>query len=97
MNRWSQSDPYEAGVWLGTLPSGESRDAAVISYTRRVVASDPQAAAQWAETIANQNVRDRQIETIVVSWLRSDANRAAAWLSNSSLPPETKARLLSQK
>jgi len=69
----------------------------VISYTRRVVASNPQAAAQWAETIANQNVRDRHIETIVVSWLRSDANRAAAWLANSSLPPETKARLLSQK
>ena len=97
MNRWSQSDPYEAGIWLGTLPQGESRDAAVTSFTRRIVSSDPQAAAQWAESIGNHNLRDRQIESIVVTWLRTDANRATAWLANSSLPAETKARLLSTK
>ena len=96
MNRWSQSDPYEAGVWLGTLPQGESRDVAVTSYTRRVVTSDPQAAAQWAETIGNQDLRDQQIESILISWLRTDANRATAWLNTSSLSAETKARLLSQ-
>ena len=97
MNRWAQSDPYEAGVWLGTLPQGESRDAAVTSFTRRILSSDPQAAAQWAESIGNQNLRDRQIESIVVTWLRTDANRATAWLANSSLSAETKARLLSQQ
>ena len=94
MNRWSQSDPYEAGVWLGTLPQGESRDAAVTAFSRRIVSTDPQAAVQWAESIGNQNLRDRQIEAIVVTWLQTDANRATAWLANSSLSAETKARLL---
>jgi hypothetical protein len=96
MNRWSESDPYNAAVWLGTLPQGESRDAAVSSFTRRIASSNPEAAAQWAESISDQNIRNRQVESIALTWLRIDATTATAWVTRSSLPAETKARLLAQ-
>jgi hypothetical protein len=96
MNRWAESDPYEAGVWLATLASGASRDAAVSSYARRIVSSEPQIAAAWAETIDNQNVREAQLTSIVTAWLHADPTSAAAWLNHSSLSAEARARLLSQ-
>jgi hypothetical protein len=96
MNRWSQSDPYAAGAWLGTLPAGQSRDTAVAAYTRRVASTDPQTAAQWAETIANESIRNSQLESVASAWLRTDASRATSWITNSSLPDDVKARLLPQ-
>ena len=96
MNRWSESDPYEAGTWLATLTAGPSRDAAVSAYARKIVSSEPQTAAAWAETIGNQNVREAQLESIVLAWLHADPTSAAAWLSHSSLSAEARTRLLSQ-
>ncbi len=94
MNRWSQNDPYAAGAWLGTVPPGESRDAAVNAFARRIVSSDPAAAVQWAQTVANKGMRNSQLETIASAWMRTDPNSAAAWIASSSLPNDVKARLL---
>ena len=96
VNRWTESDPSAAGSWLGTLPPGTSRDAAVSAYARRIVSSEPQTAAVWAESIENPNVREAQLSSIVSAWLHTDPTSAAAWLNHSSLSAEARARLLSQ-
>jgi hypothetical protein len=94
MNRWSQTDSTGAGTWLGTLPQGESRDTAVTIYARSLSSSDPKTATQWAQTIGNENKRNSQIESIVRNWLGADAAAATGWINASSLPYETKVRLL---
>ena len=64
------------------------------AFTNRISSSDPQAAVQWAATISNDSLRDGQMESTARAWLKTDPRNASAWISNSSLPDETKARLL---
>jgi hypothetical protein len=97
MNRWAQNDPYAAGSWLGTLPAGDSRDAAVNAYTGRIMGSDPAAAVQWAQTISDQSMRNGRLESLLGAWLKTDANAATAWIGASALPEETKMRLLPKR
>ena len=51
-------------------------------------------AVQWAATISNDSLRDSQIESTARIWMQTDSPNASAWISNSSLPNDTKARLL---
>ena len=79
------------------MPAGQSRDAAVTAYTRRVASTDPMTAAQWAETIGNDSMRSSQMESIAAAWLKTDTNRATAWIASSSLAEDVKARLLPRR
>ena len=97
MNRWAQNDPYAAGSWLGTLPAGDSRDAAVNAYTRRIAGSDPPPRCNGRKRSAMKDMRNSQLESLLGSWLKTDANAATAWIGASALPEETKMRLLPKR
>ena len=73
---------------------GPSRDQAVSAFTNRISSSDPRAAVQWAATISNENLRENQMETTARAWLKADPRNASTWISNSTLPEDTKTRLL---
>ena len=94
MQRWAASDAGAAANWLGHLPDSASRDQAVSTFAGRISSSDPQAALQWAATIGDQGMRDSQTESAARSWLKTDPRSATAWISNSTLPNDTKTRLL---
>ena len=73
---------------------GPSRDQAVSAFTNRIRSSDPSAAVQWAATIGDDSLRNSQMESTARAWLKADPRNASAWISNSSLPDDTKTRLL---
>jgi hypothetical protein len=64
-------------------------------FSSRILSSDPQTAVQWAATIRNDNLRNSEVESAARDWLRLDPRSASSWIANSSLPEETKTRLLS--
>ena len=94
INRWAGNDPTAAASWLGSLSDGPSRDQAVSAFTNRIRSSDPSAAVQWAATIGDDNLRNSQMESTARAWLKTDPRNASTWISNSSLPDDTKSRLL---
>ena len=89
-----ENDPAAAASWLGNLSEGPSRDQAVSAFSNRISSSDPQAAVQWAATISNDSLRNSQMESTARAWLKTDPRNASTWISNSSLPDDTKTRLL---
>ena len=64
------------------------------AFTNRIGSSDPQAAVQWAATISDDSLRDSQMESTARAWLKTDPRNASTWIANSSLPDDTKTRLL---
>ena len=65
------------------------------AFTNRISSSDPQTAVQWAATIGDDNLRNSQMESTARAWLKTDPRNASTWIANSSLPDDTKTRLLS--
>src|SRR4029453_11922661 len=94
ISSWSQNDPAGAAAWLESLAPGRSRDAAVSNFSSNVAHSDPPTASRWAETISDEGMRNSQIELVAQNWLSSDETSARVWIAQSSLPDETKVRLL---
>jgi len=96
INQWALHDLSAASTWLGTLPNGKSRDLGVNAHLQRIISTDPETALEWAQTIGNENTRTSQVEAAVAAWMKSNPDEAATWVGQSSLPNETKARLLPQ-
>jgi hypothetical protein len=67
----------------------------VSAFANRIRSSDPSAAVQWAATIGDAGLRNTQMESTARAWLKTDPRNASAWIANSSLPDDTKSRLLS--
>src|SRR4029453_19356670 len=94
ISSWSQNDPAGAAAWLQSLSPGRSRDAAVSNFSSNVAHSDPPTASRWAETISDERMRNTQIELAAQNWLSLKQNSGRVWIAQSSLPDETKVRLL---
>lgn len=93
VSTWVQNDPDSAGAWVKELPSGKPREAALQSLVNSLQYGDPKAAAQWVENVADPNQRNQMMENVARHWLETDSS-AKTWILNSSLPEETKTRLL---
>ena len=95
---WVEGDPAAAGTWLQRLPAGQSRDAAVSTFARRVRDTDPVSAVEWANTISNAGERTASMDTVVHHWLSTNPNAARNWIASSrSLTEEARARYLERK
>ena len=92
---WAAQDPTTAAKWLDTLPSGNTRDSAVASFSQVVTDADPEGAAAWAATISQPAQRDNAIDQVFQQWKRTDPKTAEARLrATPALSAEARARML---
>ncbi len=93
--QWANNDTTAGAQWLGALPEGQARDAAIGSFTSSAFDRDPAGALAWAQTIGDDRDRANHVEQLVRRWLRSDSSAAKSWLdANTQLTPEAKDRIL---
>jgi hypothetical protein len=90
-------DPQMTADWLSTLPSGTSKDRAVMSYIDVLSRSAPESAAPWISNIDNAALRNRQTSLVAQRWLDTDPSAAKTWINQSSLPDDQKQRLTAQR
>jgi hypothetical protein len=81
-------------AWLQNFPAGATRENAVNSLVSQLSYSDPKTAATWAQTMADEKQRNSRMENIARNWLRQDQTAAMNWINQSTLPDQTKQRLL---
>jgi len=84
--------------WLDSKPAGMQRDE-LVSYVLGFYSHtlSPEHAWELAETIKDSRVRLVTWEGIARNWLDREPKAAAKWILRSSLPQETKNRLLKQE
>jgi len=95
--QWGLRDWNAAAGWLGTLPMGSSRDAAIEAFVMSADGYDIKLALEWANQIEAPESRTTQVEQTARRWLREDSAAARAWLGKAKLPPGIAERLLSAK
>jgi hypothetical protein len=94
-SEWTRSDPEKASQALQQMSAGDTKDAAITSFTRNYIRdreSNPQDALTWANVISNPAQKlETQIE-IAREWNRRDAPAAQAWIG-SNLPADAQAKV----
>ncbi|WP_309382754.1 hypothetical protein [Cerasicoccus frondis] len=65
---WLDHDPYEASIWIAELPTGDSRDRAVVNLVQEVRRSDPASAFDWATGIDDNEKRQQQTSRVIRDW-----------------------------
>ncbi len=83
-----------AASWLQGLSQGSTRDAAVGAFVGVVAHSDPATAAAWAASIGDDTQRQFRMESAARAWMDVDPSAARSWVQSSTLPADTKKRLL---
>lgn len=94
IGNWASHDTASAAAWLDRQPTGPSKDAALRTLSRKIAQEDPEAALTWTRGISDEKERLRQTESIARDWIRQDPASARSWISTSTLPEETRKRLL---
>jgi hypothetical protein len=95
---WAAQDSTAAAKWLDTLPSGDTRDSTVASFSQAVADADPEGAAVWAATISKPQQRENAISSVFRQWKRTDPKTAEAWLhATPALSKEAKERMFKQE
>jgi hypothetical protein len=82
---WSQYDAIATAGWLGTLPAGSSRDAAIQPLVSHVRDFDPGTAFSWAASISDENDRLNELRQTLQTWRGSDLQAARAALNAAEL------------
>ena len=83
-------DPEEAARWMGTLPAGPARDAAVKAVTSSLVGGptyDFPGAMRMSQQVTSLPMRMEMRLQILARWRYLDAKSAQAWLSTSQAGP----------
>jgi hypothetical protein len=94
VDRWASKDAEAAATWLARQPAGPAKDSSISVLARKIAPEDPATALQWAATISEERPRNRQTEQIARDWMNQDPAAASRWIQSSSLPPDTRNRLL---
>jgi hypothetical protein len=97
VQQWVHNDVEAASKWIATLPADPSRDQAIETLVNVASHERPEIAAQWLDSLPNENARRSRAEMIAQRWLQTDEAAARAWINQSSLPQESKNRLLNRK
>lgn len=90
---WAISDPNSALSWANRL-AGPERDTAIFAGAGGLIESNPALAARWVMSIQDEGRRFQQSERVALRWLQTDRWSAEAWIRSSTLPEQTKTRLL---
>lgn len=82
-------------AWLGSLPPGADRDAAIQGFTWHVDEAQPQMAIEWAAAISDKVYRQDAVQSTFNTWHKNNAKAAEAWLNAAGgLSADEKARLM---
>jgi len=81
--------------WLGGLPEGDVRDAAIVQLdSSGQAAKHPSAVFAQANSISNPDLRAVQIQTVLINWAVKDPQAALAAAQNANLPDDQRASLV---
>jgi len=94
VHEWSFRDAGTAAKWLIQFPPGELRDKAVEPLFFWGLGECPAALAEMLDTFGEPELFNKHAEQVAQVWLTRDEPAARAWIEKSSLPDETKQRLL---
>jgi hypothetical protein len=86
---WANEDSAAAARWLGGLPAGKDRDAAMHRFVHSAVHNDPSVAATVAAAIADPGQRASALQLVAGLWRATDPEAAARWLGTVQLPEST--------
>jgi hypothetical protein len=86
--------PEQAARYVAALPAGDLQAEAALQVINRWAENDPPSAAAWAEAFPAGATRDQALAKVASQWLQSNRSAAEAWLEKTTLPAETKAKLL---
>ena len=88
-SRWTEKDFRHATDWLGTLPPGAVRDAAVLGFLPHAARLDGASATEWAHTISDPELRETAIRSVTQAWMRTEPRSAATGLQQKGIHAET--------
>ena len=94
VHEWSFRDSGAAAKWLIQFPAGTLRDQAVEPLFFWGLGQCPAALAEMLDTFGEPELFNKHAEQVADIWLTRDEPAARAWIEKSSLPDETKQRLL---
>ena len=92
--QWAEYDPAGASEWIGTLPGGQARDAAVGRLVGKIAVSDPSSAFAWASTVVDDGDRSTLLQTTFNSWRKLDATAARSAIESADWPDDEKSKWL---
>jgi hypothetical protein len=76
--RWLAADPQAASQWVTTLPTGNTRDSAILSIVSVAGDSDPSTAFNWLRTMSNVGTRGTTTNAFIAQWASKDPDAATA-------------------
>ena len=79
---WSRSDLNAATNWVGSLPDGEKKDAALLSLASSTEERAPKLAAQFCTLLTTSQPPKEVIQDIASSLAREDLSSAVEWACN---------------
>ncbi len=94
VGNWASKDIEAAAAWLDRRSAGPTKDAALRTLSRKIAQEDPEAALTWVNGISDDKERARQTESIARNGIRQNPTAARAGVSTSTLPEDSRQRLL---
>lgn len=93
VQHWLRLDSLAASGWVGTLPAGETRDAAAGTLVEHVARSDPESAFAWAASIDDEGHRAHMMNHSLEHWHEIDPAAARAAFDAAPLDAEQRRHL----
>jgi hypothetical protein len=93
VQHWLHLDSIAASEWVGTLPAGETRDAAAGTLVEHVARSDPESAFAWAVSIDEEGHRTHLMHHSLERWNEVDPAAARAAFDTASLNADQRRHL----
>ncbi|MDB4491852.1 hypothetical protein N9260_02415 [bacterium] len=93
---WIRQDSLAASEWIGELPAGPSRDAAVRRLVNQIQGDDPSSAFAWATTLGDESRRTSELQSVLSQWKQTDPNAALQALQSTNLSDEAYNKLAKQ-
>jgi hypothetical protein len=85
---WTEGNQADAANWLGTLPHGKRRDAALKGFIPVAARIDGATAMDWALTVSDPLLRNQLYNEAHAKWHETDAGQANEYRSRHRLDSE---------
>lgn len=76
---WAREVPHEAADYVGQIPPGRTRDAAIVATVSIWGRNDPDTAAAWTEQIPADEIKPEMYERLLLAWAESEPLSAMQW------------------
>lgn len=90
MGSWVYTDTEAAKNWAASLPDGNTKSAAIISYAMQTPSKDYAGTIDLASSITNDRMKEAAIGAAVRNWMKEDPDAAQNWVDSSNLSDRAK-------